>query len=123
MLTNFTHPQPTTMIRLAIGSQVVHAGHGPGVIVAYNMNRGGFYAGTRYPYVIEFANGFKEVYSNIGIKPAAALPAPPWVGCWDLYNTGAIECYPWNDDLCSNCPGYRNAELLDELLEDTAHDR
>jgi len=108
MLSTFTHPQPTTMIRLAIGAQVVHAGHGPGVVVEYNTTRGGFYSGTRYPYVIEFANGFKEVYSNIGIKPAPALPAPKWVSCYNKCLSGESTCFPWTEDVCGKCSAYIN---------------
>lgn len=74
---------------LAIGTKVTHSGHGAGTIVAYNgraatsyaaANLGSeivaaaaqagltdaivdsFYGGDRYPYVVQFDSGYKDVY-------------------------------------------------------------
>jgi hypothetical protein len=75
---------------LKIGTRVNHSGHGLGTIVAYNgqkpntyaeNNLGGevvaqavqmglgqaivnsLYDGTRFPYVIQYDSGYKDVYS------------------------------------------------------------
>jgi hypothetical protein len=75
---------------LKVGTRVNHTGHGPGTIVSHNTRRpnsyaaenlGGeavaqavqmglgdaivdsFYDGARYPYVIQFDSGYKDVYA------------------------------------------------------------
>jgi hypothetical protein len=76
-------------MKLPVGTKVHHTGHGNGVIVAYNVSPknayldehfqdaiqmagksgllqgliGGFYAGDRYPYVVQFDSGYRNVYS------------------------------------------------------------
>lgn len=78
---------------LALGTKVVHDGHGAGVIVAYNgtpahsyaaQNLGSdivaaaagaglvdaivnsMYGSDRYPYVVQFDSGYKDVYDVDG---------------------------------------------------------
>lgn len=46
-----------------VGSKVEHInGHGLGVITGYNQRRGGFYPHHRYPLVVEFEDGYRDVY-------------------------------------------------------------
>lgn len=83
---------------LAIGTKVNHTGHGAGTIVAYNgakrneyieQNLGSpevaaasmcglmnaiiasFYDGDRYPYVIQFDSGYKDVYAASDVTEVA----------------------------------------------------
>jgi len=79
---------------MKVGDRVVHAGHGKGQIVSMNKmarNRyleehpadavrmagsvgllgslaAGFYDSTRYPYVVQFEDGYKDVYSESDLK-------------------------------------------------------
>jgi hypothetical protein len=75
---------------LPIGTRVVHSGHGPGVIVEHNGSAkneyveqnlgspevaavvqagfvaaiiGSFYSGGRFPYVVQFDSGYRDVYA------------------------------------------------------------
>lgn len=80
---------------LPIGTKVHHTGHGDGVIVKYNGQApnsyvesmlgskevgaavsaglglaiiGGFYNSERFPYVVQFDSGYKDVYSVDDVK-------------------------------------------------------
>ena len=72
---------------LPIGTKVNHTGHGAGVVFSYNgkqknehieQNYGtmevqsvliqaivdSFYSGDKYPYIIQFDSGYKDVYTH-----------------------------------------------------------
>jgi hypothetical protein len=74
---------------LALGTKIHHTGHGPGTIIAYNLNQPlgsnslgsdmleaaaqlgllsalvpAFYNGKDFPYIVQFDNGYKDVYAE-----------------------------------------------------------
>jgi hypothetical protein len=81
---------------LPVGSKVYHSGHGVGTIVAHNSRSpnsyaaenlaselmamavqaglgdaivSSFYDAARYPYVVQFDSGYKDVYSESDFSP------------------------------------------------------
>ena len=81
---------------LPVGSRVMHTGHGAGTITSYNGTTkntyaeqhlgspevsaavrvglgaaivASFYSGDRFPYVITFDSGYRDVYATTDVEP------------------------------------------------------